>query len=55
MGSSYTQVPHSKFPGSNKPTVKTDLPGIQRDKKPLIPVHLDITRTKEFWKNAVWS
>ena len=55
MQSSYSQVPHNKYPGSNKPIIKEKTPGDCRDKKTLIPTALDITRTKEFWKNAVWS
>ena len=55
MQSSYTQVPQSRYPGQNKPVITEKTPDDCRDKKPLIPAALDITRTKEFWQNAVWS
>lgn len=55
MQSPYTQVPQSKYPGSSKPIIKEKIPDDCRDKKTVIPAALDITRTKEFWQNAVWS
>ncbi|MBP2636082.1 MAG: hypothetical protein H6Q72_1989 [Firmicutes bacterium] len=55
MQSPYTQVPQSKYPGSSKKIIKEKIPNDGRDTKTLIPAALDITRTKEFWKNAVWS
>lgn len=55
MQSPYTQVPQNKYPGSSKPIIKEKIPDDCRDKKTVIPAALDITRTKEFWQNAVWS
>ncbi|CQR74832.1 hypothetical protein SOV_08540 [Sporomusa ovata DSM 2662] len=40
---------------SNADTVKADIPVDSQDKKVLIPVALDITRTQEFWDKAVPS
>lgn len=43
------KVPDKKQVAPNGPL------GSKRDEKPLIPPELDITRTKEFWENAVPS
>ncbi|WP_169717837.1 hypothetical protein SPSIL_012410 [Sporomusa silvacetica DSM 10669] len=40
---------------SNTDTVKADITADSQDEKVLIPVALDITRTKEFWDKAVLS
>lgn len=52
--SSLAQSLNDRQPDSNKQADKVVMPD-KRDKKRLIPVELDITRTKEFWEKAVWS
>ena len=55
MRNLFMQLLDGRQPDNNKDRVKADITDDSQDEKVLIPVALDITRTKEFWDKAVLS
>lgn len=55
MRNLFAELFNCKQVNSNTDNVKADITADSQDEKVLIPVALDITRTKEFWDKAVPS